>query len=444
MRTRSLLLAGLLALLPSARTAAAATAYTFSPALHVPDSGDQQGLAWSDGTTYVGFDRGGGRGQVLGYDRDGRQTVATGLLPLGHVAELDVRQADGNVYAATGGAQSPTRVNVVDLRRSPPVVVRTYDFSALGPNGLVAVDDARDRMLVFSGRDDAGRWRFTWSDWSGRTTPAFTLVDPWVPQGLEVVGDQVLYLASAPDRSRNSIRVLGLTGVTSRVIAVPVADEAEGLAAEPGTGRLNVGYKAADRVDRMSPVLAAPLGVELLADRGAESGTGGSSPADARAVPSWAASGMTVLSWSAGDGHPTAASPGPPARGRLFFAGGTGATGTLRQVLPLEGLPVVDVDAGRVQVTLSGWLGGYRDQDDSATVAVVFRAAGGSTVGSTRIGPVRAADRGGVTGLLRRARTASVPPGTRSAEVVVTATRVRGANLDAYVDDLSLVLRTGG
>lgn len=424
-----------LPLMPSAR-ADPGTSYTLSRSLTVPDPGNQQGLAWSDGRMYVGFDRGGGQAQVLTYDSSGRQVAASRLLPLGHVAELDVRQSDGNLYVATGGRRAPTKVNVVDLRRTPAAILKRYDFCALGANGMVAVDDTRDRMLVFTGREAAGRWLLTWSDWQGRTTPAFRLVDAWVPQGLEVVGDQVLYFASAPDRSRNRIRVLSLTGAPAYTIDVPVADEGEGLAAEPGTGRLHVGYRVADRVDRLSPVLTARIGVELLVNRGAESGTGGAASSDVRPVPGWTASGMSVLTWASRGTGAT-----PTRRGRLLFAGGTRPNGTLRQVLPLAGLPAAEVDSGRLRATLSGELGGYRTQDDSAQVEVVFRGADGARVGApVRIGPVLAADRGGVTGVVRRTRQVQLPVGTRTAEVVVTCTRRSGTNLDAYLDELSLTL----
>ena len=34
----------------------------------MPSTWNEQGLAYADGVFYVGFDRGGGTGQVIGYD----------------------------------------------------------------------------------------------------------------------------------------------------------------------------------------------------------------------------------------------------------------------------------------------------------------------------------------------------------------------------------------
>ena len=172
----------------------------------------------------------------------------------------------------------------------------------------------------------------------GRTTPAFTQRDG-LPQGIEVVGDQVLYLTSAVDRSREHPPRAVPHRDARRTIGVPVADEAEGLATEVETNRVFVGYQSADRVDRMSPVLTAPLGVNLLADPGPSRAP----VAAPRRLPRPCrldGDGHDRADYAAGGGYPTAASPGPPSRGSLFFAGGTTSTGRLqRHMLPLGDCP---------------------------------------------------------------------------------------------------------
>jgi hypothetical protein len=103
-----------------------------------------------------------------------------------------------------------------------------------------------------------------------------------------------------------------------------------------------------------------------------------------------------------------------------------------------------DIDAGQVGATLSGYLGGFSTQDDQAKVEVFFRGAGGVDLGSPgadlQIGPVTAADRGGLTDLLFRRADGAVPPGTRSVLTRMTLTRFSGSSDDAYADNLSLTL----
>jgi hypothetical protein len=67
--------------------------------------------------------------------------------------------------------------------------------------------------------------------------------------------------------------------------------------------------------------------------------------------------------------------------------------------------------------------------------------AAGATLGTLKIGPVTAADRGNATGLLRRSGAGMVPGGTRSIRVRMTATEVgAGGYVHAYADNLSLTL----
>lgn len=138
--------------------------------------------------------------------------------------------------------------------------------------------------------------------------------------------------------------------------------------------------------------------------------------------------------------------PGFPVSGsgRNFFAGGPGAarsSGT--QIIDVSSYAAA-IDAGRMQATLSGLLGGFESQEDSATVEAVFRDQSGVPLSSDelRIGPVTMAQRGGQTKLLPRSATADVPAHTRKLEVVVTAERASGYYNDGYADDVSLALKT--
>lgn len=98
------------------------------------------------------------------------------------------------------------------------------------------------------------------------------------------------------------------------------------------------------------------------------------------------------------------------------------------------------IDAGNSTYEISGYLGGWQDQDDNAVLKITFKNADGEEVGTDSIGPVTAADRGNVTGMLPRSANGSVPAGTRRIDVLLQMTRTGGSNNDGYADNLSLVL----
>jgi hypothetical protein len=76
-------------------------------------------------------------------------------------------------------------------------------------------------------------------------------------------------------------------------------------------------------------------------------------------------------------------------------------------------------------------------------VTATYLSASGAALGTLTIGPVTAADRGGQTAMLPRSATGAVPSGTRSIQVVMTATREEGTFNDGYADNVSLSLSVG-
>lgn len=89
---------------------------------------------------------------------------------------------------------------------------------------------------------------------------------------------------------------------------------------------------------------------------------------------------------------------------------------------------------------MSGYLGGWQDQDDNTVLNITFKNADGEAVGTDSIGPVTAADRINVTGMLPRSANGSVPVGTRRIEVLLRMNRTGDSNNDGYADNLSLTL----
>ena len=191
------------------------------------------------------------------------------------------------------------------------------------------------------------------------------------------------------------------------------------------------------------PVGAAGSGANLLQNPGAEAGAGGTDSSGAMPPPGWTVTGdLTTVQYGASGGFPTAAVSAGIGGGNNFFAGGNSPLSTATQTVDVSGSAAA-IDAGTITASLSADLGGYATQDDSMAVTATYLSASGASLGSLTIGPVTAADRNGQTTLLPRAAAGSVPAGTRSIEVVMTATRQEGTFNDGYADNLSLSLGSG-
>jgi hypothetical protein len=191
---------------------------------------------------------------------------------------------------------------------------------------------------------------------------------------------------------------------------------------------------------------ALPAG-NLLQNPGAEDGT--CSPSgEPVAIPGWTtavvnadgpSAGFTAVCYGSSefaDATVSAAVNG----GNSFFAGGQNTIlSTASQTVDVSSV-AAEIDAAKVAARISAHIGGFSTQDDHGVVRLSFADGAGKRLGYIQIGPVTADARGGKTTLLRRSRTANVPPGTRSLVVTMTATRLQGAFDDGYFDNLDLEL----
>ncbi len=176
--------------------------------------------------------------------------------------------------------------------------------------------------------------------------------------------------------------------------------------------------------------LAVGDGTNLIVNGGAETGT----------TTGWLVTGGAQTVEYGTPDFPTITGPGPAQRGAWFFSGGSNdAVSTLSQTIPLSAWNGV-IAAGRAECTLAAFLGGYSSQDDNAILNVDFRDGNGVSLLARTLGPITAADRGSVTGLISRQSVLFLPTSTASAVVTVTCTRVSGSWNDAYIDAMSLVL----
>lgn len=174
----------------------------------------------------------------------------------------------------------------------------------------------------------------------------------------------------------------------------------------------------------------------------AENGAG--SPTGAYiGTPNWVvtAGQFTAVPYDSPGGFPTAAQ-GLANHSYNFFAGGNAALSQANQTINVSSIST-DINAGRVKYTLSADLGGYANQDDSATLTISFLDQFSMQLGSpVTIGPVLAAERGSVTGFRNKSAGGSVPATTQTIKVEVAMTRggIGGTYNDGYADNLSLVL----
>jgi hypothetical protein len=157
-------------------------------------------------------------------------------------------------------------------------------------------------------------------------------------------------------------------------------------------------------------------------------------------TPNWVSAGEATAAQYTMNGWPLPTDSGPADRGLNLFSGGpTDSASSLTQTVNVSHY-AGSIDKNHATYKLSGWLGGYADQGDNATVTVTFQDALGNALGTGSIGPVTASDRSNQTGLLARSSDGAVPSGTRKVLVVVSMVRTDGTANDGYADNLSLVL----
>jgi len=132
-------------------------------------------------------------------------------------------------------------------------------------------------------------------------------------------------------------------------------------------------------------------------------------------------------------------SPGPPDRGAQLFYGGIAPLTIATQVINVAA-DASTIDAGRALANVSGWLGGFTNQNDNATFSATFLGATNNFLGSVAIGPVLAADRGDVSSLLFRAVNAFVPAGTRTIQATLSIARTDGSFNNGAADNLNITL----
>jgi hypothetical protein len=139
-------------------------------------------------------------------------------------------------------------------------------------------------------------------------------------------------------------------------------------------------------------------------------------------------------------GFLTRASHGPRNRGHNFFAGGVDGIHSVGTQTDSLAKWRSWIKTGHARFTLSAWLGGFATQNDNAVLTITWQSRTGNSLGSASVGPVRSNARHGVTKLLLRTTSGTVPRGATSVLVKLSMKRTEGTYNDGYADNLSLVL----
>lgn len=208
-----------------------------------------------------------------------------------------------------------------------------------------------------------------------------------------------------------------------------------------------------------SPLHAATLNKNLIVNGDAEQGQGdpigNAVGASIPAIPGWTTTGnFSVLQYQAKgfdfttpsgqpvsvSGLPDANSPGPINRGQnLFSGGGDRGSSSASQLINVADIASI-IDKGKGAFNLSGWLGGYTTDLDSAQLDISFLSQDNQSLGKASIISPTPEQRNNKTGLFFQSNKGVVPVGTKSINVVLNANYVRGRVNDAYADNLSLVV----
>lgn len=221
----------------------------------VPDTKNQQGLAYAMEHVYIGFDLGGGNGEIIKYTKSGKKIGTTGSIPISHCAEISFRESNGHFYACNGGASNPTKVYEIDFEGKS--IVKTLDMSKLGTSALITVNNDLDELILTTSLTggDNGNITFSFADYAGNIRKQFTIANQGIPQGLEYYNNIIYYYTN------NKITCIDLDGNIQGDFKINKSGESEGItvAMDNGFPYILVGYNNNNRIYAIRPVEAQKI-----------------------------------------------------------------------------------------------------------------------------------------------------------------------------------------
>lgn len=257
------------------------------------------------------------------------------------------------------------------------------------------------------------------------------------------LGSVTLGPVTANDKAVNSAlyfrRQIGPLPSGTRTARVTVQFNLSGSAA-------NDGY-----ADLLALVLSNPAApgtvfdTNVISNAGAESATAGTSTQLAADVPNWVRTAhFSTDYYEDSSGDLSGSNILPPRPGRNYFWGGNNnALSSAYQDIDVSAAAGL-IDSGSVSYALMAWLGGITTEGDNVVLRAEFKRWDGTSLSTAVLGPVSAADRNNLSGVLQRITNGRIPAGTRMVRVTMTMTRVVGGNNDGLADNLSLILSASG
>ncbi len=154
----------------------------------------------------------------------------------------------------------------------------------------------------------------------------------------------------------------------------------------------------------------------------------------------------TVFPYTVPGRPPTSPMPGhdpvPENRGRCFFMAVD--PNTTSQTIDVSAL-AKEIDAQKIRLKLSGWIGGFVNQDETLTVKAVALNEQGDELDAWQIGPLTPEDRNNKTGfwLLTNDGKAELTKNTRYVRIELIGVGRSLGSVDGWADNLSLILSVG-
>jgi hypothetical protein len=342
----------------------------------------------------------------------------------------------------SGGFGSATSVGTVANRRTSVGEVATGDFDEDADTDVALSDHQGDRVLVFSGNGSGGFSSPVAFSSGFNTNPSQISVGDFDSDGdddLAVADDAFEDVLVLPGDGAGGFGAASETGLVSDAQAIAIADfNRDGVQDLTGSdgfdSRLRVAFGKG----------SALLGGNLLTNGGAEGAGAARTLTGAPQIPGWtreAGGSMTYLRYSTFGGFPRREDAARWEGGLNFFSGGPNSLqSSASQTVDVSGA-AASIDAGLATARLAADLGGDSNSLDQMRVFAKFVGPAGDLGPAVVVGPVTAEDRENLTQLIRRTKTAPVPPGTRQVKVTIEADRVGGGTYaNGYADNVKLTV----
>lgn len=368
---------------------------------------------------------------VVGLELSGfcGSVIVTNLPPNTAIVNIDARQDGAATYNSdqslwyhpfyTGGA-----TQLLEYAVAPG----TYSFRAINPTDAAATFPAltsAQTNQIFTAWTYNSPWILDYLVFDGEAETNFSLpqIFDGSPEWPPYSGPDAAYAASLTNGYNDLIRI-GPLGRDSTTLtnAYTFASSTRLIFVVPD-------YGLSDNAGGVS-VLVSPANLRtgnLLLNPGAEEGS----------LTNWTSGGSSNPQVDTGTFDPSVT----PESGTYDFRGGSGAAGSLSQIVSLvgnQGITATAIDSGKLFANVSAWEQGFNQGSpgDDAYISLSFLNSDSNILASVA-SPEIDSHLGSWSNYVAYY---SIPAGTRYIEYTMNFVRHAGNDLDAFIDDNSLVI----